>query len=210
MFGRRYFLLTATAFATFGLLPWTRAAGANTPAEAKTFMEQLRDQAVDQLSDAKLPNDERAERFSTLFDSHFDLPTIGRFVLGPYWRSANDAEREDFMVVFEEIMVNRFAPLFAGLDRDKLQIGDARPDGTNGKLFLVPTRVLRDQGEPYTIGWRLRSLDSGFKVIDVVPEGVSMAITLRSEYTSAIQSNGGKLAAFTEQLRRKAAKQANN
>ncbi|MGH6946639.1 MAG: MlaC/ttg2D family ABC transporter substrate-binding protein [Kiloniellales bacterium] len=171
-------------------------------------MEQLRDQAVDQLSDANLPDDERAHRFEVLFDSHFDLPAIGRFVLGPYWRRADDAEREAFMAVFEDVMVNRFAPLFAGLDRNKLQIGEARPDGANATLFMVPTTVLRDEGEPYSIGWRLRTLDGGFKVVDVVPEGVSMAITLRSEYTSAIQSNGGKVAAFTEQLRKKVARSA--
>jgi phospholipid transport system substrate-binding protein len=73
----------------------------------------------------------------------------------------------------------------------------------------VETEVARPQiGKTVAVVWRLRSADGGFQVVDVVAEQVSMAITLRSEFTSVIQRNGGQVQALIERMQRKLAKGA--
>jgi phospholipid transport system substrate-binding protein len=59
-----------------------------------------------------------------------------------------------------------------------------------------------------SVDWRIRRIDNQYKIFDVVAEGVSMGIALRSEYTSILQQHGGHISALTEQMRRKNAEQA--
>src|SRR3546814_12733158 len=47
---------------------------------------------------------------------------------------------------------------------------------------FVQTRIEKSNGgAPINVDWRVRSTNAGFKIIDVVVERVSMAVTQRSE-----------------------------
>jgi phospholipid transport system substrate-binding protein len=54
------------------------------------------------------------------------------------------------------------------------------------------------------VAWRLRPNNAGsWRIIDVIIEDVSMAITQRDDFSSTIQRNGGRLGALIEALRSK-------
>jgi phospholipid transport system substrate-binding protein len=75
-------------------------------------------------------------------------------------------------------------------------------------MVLIDSRIDRIQGEPYRVSWRVRESDGSFKILDIVAEGVSMAITLRSEYGTVLKNNGGQLPPLTDALREKVARGA--
>jgi phospholipid transport system substrate-binding protein len=56
--------------------------------------------------------------------------------------------------------------------------------------------------------WRLVADNGRYKVDDVIVEGVSMAVTQRSEFASIIQRNGGQLGGLIAIMRDKTAKAA--
>ena len=62
-------------------------------------------------------------------------------------------------------------------------------------------KVIRPDGPPVAVGWRVREQDAGLRIIDVVIEGVSQGITQRDEFRSIIQRNGGQLDALFEIMR---------
>ncbi|MEE8499754.1 MAG: ABC transporter substrate-binding protein [Kiloniellales bacterium] len=168
--------------------------------DASAFLASLTDRAFAQLSDESLSMPERRQRFRILFREHFDVPAIGRFVLGRYWRKAKSPVREDFLSVFEEIMVRRFAPKFANYAETKFQIGLVRPLREKGQ-YMVASTVVPTEGEPLHIDWRVRDKDGRLKILDVVGQGISMALTLRSEYASAIKDSGGRVEGLVDKLR---------
>jgi phospholipid transport system substrate-binding protein len=168
--------------------------------DASAFLASLTDRAFAQLSDESLSMPERRQRFRVLFRENFDVPAIGRFVLGRYWRKAKAPVRKDFLSVFEEIMVRRFAPKFANYAETKFEIGLVRPLREKGQ-YLVASTVVRAEGEPLKIDWRVRDKDGRLKILDVLGEGVSMALTLRSEYASAIKDSGGRVEGLVDKLR---------
>jgi phospholipid transport system substrate-binding protein len=43
----------------------------------------------------------------------FDLPSITRFVLGPYWRVASEPEKQEFRRLFEDYIVRVYSERFA-------------------------------------------------------------------------------------------------
>ena len=78
-------------------------------------------------------------------------------------------------------------------------------DSRNNKYTIVNTTFVDSQGRRVKTDWRLRERDGAYKVFDVMVEGVSMAITLRSEYASVIRNAGG-LGGLVELLKEKLAK----
>lgn len=168
--------------------------------DASAFLASLTDRAFAQLSDESLSMPERRQRFRVLFREHFDVPAIGRFVLGRYWRKAKPPVREDFLSVFEEIMVRRFAPKFANYAQSRFEIGLVRPLREKGQ-YLVASTVVPTKGEPFHIDWRVRDKDGRLKILDVLGQGISMALTLRSEYASAIKDSGGRVEGLVDKLR---------
>ena len=77
------------------------------------FIEQLADTAVAALTVNDITRVERVRRFRKLLNDHFDVKTIGRFVLGRYWRKASKDERAEFLSLFEDLIVDTYVDRFA-------------------------------------------------------------------------------------------------
>jgi len=97
-------------------------------------------------------------------------------------------------------MIQRFAPKFAGYADTTFEISQVRTLDQPGQ-YVIRTQISPDQGEPIEIDWRVRERDGHFKILDVIGEGISMALTLRSEYASAIKDSGGQVEGLIVRLR---------
>ena len=76
----------------------------------------------------------------------------------------------------------------------------------HNRFTLVHSEIVDPSGKPpVRVDWRLLKPKDEFKIIDVVIEGVSMAITQRQEYASVIQRSGGKLEGLTNALSKRLA-----
>jgi phospholipid transport system substrate-binding protein len=176
--------------------------------QAATFLSSLQEKAASQLGNAAVSEQEKEDHFRKLFNENFDLPTIGRFVIGRYWRAASEADQKAFLAVFEDAMVQRFLPLLAEHTSDGFQVGTVTLVSGSDSEAMIDSRIDRAEGEPYKVSWRVRENNGDFKILDIVGEGVSMAITLRSEYSTVLKNNGGQLPPLTEALREKVARGA--
>ncbi len=142
---------------------------------------------------------ERERRFRSLFRANFDIPAIGRFVLGRYWRKARPEVRKDFLSAFEEIMAQAFTSRFAGYADTKFEVVSVQALTRAGQ-FKVHSRIAPAKDEVYLVGWLVEHKNGQFRVLDAVAEGVSMALTLRSEYASVIKRSGGRVEGLVAQL----------
>ena len=173
---------------------------------AADFVRGLSATAVERLGDPERDDARRRAAFTRLLERHFAVQDISRFVLARYWRVADGDTREAFQTTFKEMLTQRFLPMFQDYDTGDVRVTGARKDPAGEKLYRVETQVARPQGgNTVAVVWRLRSSGDGFQVVDVVAEQVSMAITLRSEFTTVIQRNGGQVQALVERMQRKIA-----
>lgn len=184
----------------FGLSSAALALAEETPA---TFMQGLQDEAINQLGDASVPEEERETRFRKLFNTYLDVPAIGKFVAGRYWKRADETERTKFLKVFEDVMVQRFLPIFAENSDLRLMFGGYRKHEKHEGMFIVNSELPRETGEEVKVNWIVRHGGDNAKVLDIIIEGTSMALTLRSEYSAFLKKNGKKLANLTASLRDK-------
>jgi phospholipid transport system substrate-binding protein len=176
--------------------------------DAVVFLENLQSDTIAKLTDKSLSPTEREARGREILTDNFDTPAIGRFVIGRYWRSASPEEQEDFLNVFQDVIVQRFVPLFEKESDSRFRFGPARTDEKDPNMSLVASELESPSKAPVKVIWRVREEQGTPKVLDVVIEGASMALTLRSEYSSYIKSAGGQVSKLTESLREKVAQGA--
>lgn len=182
----------------FGTLAQARA---EVTEEAGTFLLALTTRAIEQLTNASIPAEERNMRFRALFHENFDVPAIGRFVLGRYGRGTPQPVLDKFLVTFEDVMVDRFAPQFAGYGDTRFRVGSVHQVEDKGQFMVNSAITPPGKDTEVNIDWRLRHDGGRFKVLDIVGEGVSMALTLRAEYGSVLKSTGGDVEQLIAMLR---------
>jgi phospholipid transport system substrate-binding protein len=199
-FGRRAFLVVAAAVALS--LPG-RLAAADSEVSPSEFIASLGERAVSALTGADLSQQEREQRFRELLDTHFDVPAIGKFVLGRYWRVATEEEKQEFLKLFEEFLTKGYARRFAEYSGEKFEVRNVRQEADG--FAVVQSLVIRPSAENVRVDWRVKQSgeNNSFRIVDVVVEGLSMAATQRDEFASVIQSKGGKVAGLIEVLRQK-------
>lgn len=164
---------------------------------AKDFVQALANEGVGFLSDPNLSHEDRREKFKTLLNENFDIKYIGRFSLGRYWNQASEAQRTEYLNLFEKMIVNVYSKRFSEYDGQDLKITSARADGDTDAIV---NSYINGKGQKVAVDWRVRMRNGQPKVIDVIVEGVSMATTQRSEFASIIQRGGGQIEALINHL----------
>jgi len=194
---------TLAGFVAIGIFAWC-ALVQEARAEVDnphSFIQTLGGEAIEMLSDPVLTEEDRVEEFRRILVKAFDLRTIGRFVLGRYWRRATPDERREFDVLFEDYIVATYAARLGQYQGESLTVNATRDEG-NGDI-LVTTEIIPPDGPTVRVEWRVRGAPGSYRIIDVVVEGISMVITQRSEFASVIQRSGGQVSGLLDELRKK-------
>lgn len=190
-----------TVFATL-LLVAVLAAGTRPAAaqNAQAFISTLGTEAIQVLGPG-VSAEQRLSRFRELFRDDFDVPEIGRFVLGRYWNEATPEERQDFLGLFQEYIVRAYSARLGQYAGEPFRVVGERPEGEE---TVVSSQIVQQNGQPIGVDWYLIQTPSGYRITDVYVSGVSMAVTERDEFAAVIQRQGG-VAGLLAQLRQKLA-----
>lgn len=184
--------ITSAAFASPA-----RSAGS----DPEIFMRALASDAIAVLSNDTLDQASRAHAFRQLLRRGFDLPTVSRFVLGRYWRRAKEVEREEFVQLFEDYLVAIYGRRLGNFSRSGLRVTGHRASGADGAI--VHSQIDPHNGPTINLAWRLKRQDDDWRVVDIMVEGVSLAIAQRSEFTTVIRNSGGRVSGLLVILRKK-------
>ncbi len=155
------------------------------PGAASAFIKRLGNEAISVLQAPGTTLEQREARFRGLLAQGFDMPFIGRFVLGRYWRSATPEQQSEYLQVFTEYVLQVYSARLGGYAGETLSVVNERPAGT--KDVVVNTRIERPSGPPVEAAWRVRMVEGPPRIIDVALAGVSMAVTQRDEFASVVQ-----------------------
>lgn len=198
--GRPAVLAAFALLAAALMVPVPAAAQGPDLEQARATVQNIAERGVQDIVGAEdVPHAEKIARFRDLFATHFDIPSIGQFVLARTWRTATPDERERFLELFRELQIYTWARRFGEYSGQELRVTGAVADGDRGAI--VSSRVDQDAPQsPISVEWRLRLRGDDFKVVDLIVEGVSMAITYRSDYGSILQRAGGSMPALLDRM----------
>jgi phospholipid transport system substrate-binding protein len=167
---------------------WPSLLFAQETQDAGKFIAAFAQNGIVDILAASISGVEKQKRFRDMFKRDFDIPAIGRFVLGRFSRGVAPADQQAFDSLFEDVIVYTWSRRFSEYNGQTLKVVSTAPDGEGS---LVHSTVVGKGGDSFNVDWRLRKRPDGFKVVDVIVGGVSMAITYRQEYSNIIGQNGG-------------------
>jgi phospholipid transport system substrate-binding protein len=129
-----------------------------------------------------------------------DFPWVGRFVMGRFWREATDEQKSRYLAEYQKFLILHYTSRFTDYTSGTFKVTGDKADGDNE--FTVSMQLQSDEpnSEPVLVDYRVRKEDQGFKIFDVIVEGVSLITTQRSEFAAVLNKNGidyliGQLAA---------------
>lgn len=171
---------------------------------AANIVTDFGDRTLRMLQDRTLTRAGRERDFRSSLEADFDFQTIARFVLGRYWQSATDQERQAFSAVYKDYVVQSYSALFDGFGVQRLKVTGERVEGA--ATTIVKTDVARSNSAAMTkVDWRVLKVGDGYKIIEVIVEGVSVSMAQRQEVASIMERNGQQIADLIEQLHQKTA-----
>ena len=165
------------------------------------FVMELAHKAPLFMSSRTLSSIERQRRLEGLLEQYFDMPRIATFVLGNYWDSANDTDRLMFTEVLRDVLARTYSDRFTRYSHESFRVTSERD------LDAARTVVNSEIGDPVLgeqakVDWVVARGD-GYRIIDMIIAGASMARVMHDEFGSYLSRNGGDLPTLIRELRAK-------
>jgi len=130
--------------------------------------------------------EERYRALVPLVEATHDLPYIAEFALRRQWPMLSTADRERFIAAFERLSVTTYASRFKNVTAATFE-STAAAAADNGRM-QVKTTIARQNAAAVTLEYLLQQHDGGWKIINIVADGVSDLALKRAEYQRILAS----------------------
>src|ERR1700692_2384110 len=130
-----------------------------------------------------------AARVRPLLEKSFAFEIVTRQAMGPGWRQFSAAEQKRVTDLFTELVIRTYSSRVVGTQRPKITYGspvELAPDRR-----AIPSRVTTStSSDPVAVVYRLIKLPVGWRIYDVLIEGVSFVANYRAQFDEIIQRGG--------------------
>lgn len=120
---------------------------------------------------------------------HFDFSRMTRLAVGRNWAQASDAQKESLTREFRTMLVRTYSTSLSQYRNQTIDVKPAKIAAGDNET-VVKTLVNQPGGQPIPIDYSMEKSDKGWRVYDVVVDGVSLVTTYRSSFNDQIQKGG--------------------
>jgi len=184
--------LTAVLIAVTCIACMTQARPAvAAPDDASKYIQNIGNEALTVIGTKGLSKEQKQAKLEKIFANSVDFQWVGRFVMGRFWRQATDQQKTRYLAEYEKFLLLHYTSRFTDYTSGSFKVTNFRDDGDNE--YTVSTQMASaeaNNGEPLLVEYRVRKEDRGYRIFDVIVEGVSLLATQRSEFSSVISSKG--------------------
>ena len=132
--------------------------------------------------------DGRIKHLEPVVDSSFDAPLIAQAVMRRHWGELNDAQRNQLIAQFREIMVVTYASQFNSFGGESFTTQDTQslPNGDQ----MVHARLTTGSGDSVAFDYILHGKDGAYRIVNVVADGVSDLALRSTQYNRLFEQKG--------------------
>ena len=133
------------------------------------------------------PKETQIAKIREIINRVFDYEALSRRTLGRNWRKFSDAQQQEFMKLFSDLLEQVYADRILAYTDQKI-LFDRESDLGRGKAE-VQSKIVTADGRQIPLNYRLFDKDGQWKVYDVVIEGVSMVENYRTQFRDILSKN---------------------
>ena len=127
---------------------------------------------------ASLSAKEKQLKVRQKLESSYDLDVMIRYAIGKNWRRMNKTEQLEVLELVKQLVLKAYVIGLEGKDRPTVTFGELT-EISKARIEIESTMVL--DAKTYYILYRLRQMDSGWQIYDIVAENVSMSSNYRGQ-----------------------------
>jgi len=174
-------------------------AGAPTDSMKATIDEVLR---IIRDKELKPPGkaEERRQQLEQIVGARFDYQEMSKRALGAPWNGLSEEDKQEFVGLFRTLLTNSYADKIETYSGEGVHYLNER---TEKDYAEVRTKVLSGKTE-IPLDYRLINRVDGWRVYDVVVDGVSLVNNYRGQFTKILRATS--YADLVDQLRKKSDK----
>jgi phospholipid transport system substrate-binding protein len=120
---------------------------------------------------------------------HFDVETSARAVLGAHGKTATPDQHKRFVDAFYHSLVTNYGNALVDFTSDKLKILPTNV-GPNDPRATVRSKIKRGDGDLVEVDYSMRKTEQGWKVWDVVIDGISYVKSYHDDFDAQIDKEG--------------------
>ncbi len=194
-------LLCLLALAFPALVAPVRAQAQTNVAQAAAFIKQTGQEMATLVGGAPTIAEKR-RRLQPFIDRVVDVDGVARFCLGRHWRQATEAQQEAYVRLFHGVLLNNVVSRMGDYQHTEMRVIIGQPEAREDGIH-VPAVLERTGDPPAKVVWIVRQ-DGAPRIVDVMAEGTSLRLTVRSDYNAFLAHHGDSIDALIEALREQA------
>jgi phospholipid transport system substrate-binding protein len=120
---------------------------------------------------------------------HVDFEEATRLAVGRGWKEATPEQRKKLTTEFRNMLVRTYSNAISAYEGQTMKVQPVRmkPGDTD---VTVRNQFIRPGGKPVLVDYSMRKTEQGWKIYDIVVEGVSLVLTYRSEFDQVVKQEG--------------------
>jgi phospholipid transport system substrate-binding protein len=131
---------------------------------------------------------ELAKRVRPTLEKFFNFESLTRKALGAAWKDLTTAQQTQSVKLFSEIIIRSYTSKFDPSSQIEINFSKALDLGPGRKEVPATAKY---QGAVVAVSYRVESAPDGWRVYDVIIEGISLASNYRAQFEAIRQKGGG-------------------
>ena len=165
-------------FLVLGLLFWSSASAQDAEKDKLQGMIDATLDVIYSQTHASLSANEKQAEVREKLESSYDLDVMIRYAIGKNWRRMNTIEQLEVVELVKKLVLKAYVIGLEGKDRPSVTLAELTKIG-KARIEIESTMVLDDK--TYCILYRLRQMESGWQIYDIVAENVSVSSNYRGQ-----------------------------
>ena len=159
----------------------------------KEFIQELVNDAISQLSDKSVQQEEKVKFIENLAINHVDVKGLSLYTLGEIRKTTDKQRLERYQIAFEKYFLKSLTSRLTDYSSSDFIVTES--DQKSSNYTIVSSKVKPTNGDPeIKIDWRVYTKNPDKPLIrDLIVEGLSLARTQKEEFSSILNSNNNNV-----------------
>jgi len=121
---------------------------------------------------------------------HVDFEEATRLAVGRGWKEATPEQRKKLVAEFRNMLVRTYSNAISAYEGQTMKVQPVRMKPGDTEVTVHNQFIRPGNPKPVLLDYAMRKTEKGWKIFDIVVEGVSLVLTYRSEFDAVVKQDG--------------------
>lgn len=134
--------------------------------------------------------EEYEDKIKIIFEPMIDFRRVSASVMGKkYYLMSTPAQRDSFINIFKDSLLDTYAETLAQWGESTISTHFPDEFPQEGIITIEVKQTLNTGTSKYPISYKLRKSSEGWKIVNIIINGVNLGLTFRNQFQALAQSH---------------------